>query len=183
MMRAKRSLKMVLFLLMAVVLILMTVNMIGKDVEIKKGEAGIIVGKGASYRILKPGESIRVSPFRERVYRISTGTVVISLLEDEGVRVKTKDNREFLIESQITYSIDNIDKVVSVFGYKDTHNKIRDRIKRLVGDILLKKHSEIERLKEDPAKRIPVMAQLHIELLNNLKEDGVSVGRVNIRYR
>jgi len=176
--KSSKTAKITVFLAVLVIAFLFFSFFLGRKPTVKKGEVGLVKSISGDYRILKEGEKPFVLPFIQKYTTLSTGTEVVSFVEEEGYNIP--GSKKGRIESQITYSIDNPKTVADRFGIEDTSGRIRDRIKESLTGLLAKMVTSETDL-NDPTVRIPLIAEIHIGLNESLKEDGISILSYRIR--
>ncbi len=153
------------------------------DKEVVAGdEYGIIVSTGGKYRLVPPGQTVKVLPVLHEFFRVSISPKILSLLDDEGIKIGSEKHGFVTLESQLMYDIGDIENAVKKFGYADTHLKIRQEIARNVSSMLKEKFDGPKSV-QDSMKRVTVMAETNIELNDILNKDGVNIGKVEISYK
>jgi len=150
----------------------------GRKPPVKNGEVGLIKNFSGDYRIIREGEKPFVLPLIQKYTTLPTGAEVISFTGEEGYSIPGK--KKIRLESQVTYSIDNPKTVAKRFGIEKPSEKIRDRIKKSLDD-LLEKMVTSETDLNDPKIRIPIIAEIHLGLNDSLKKEGISILSYRIR--
>lgn len=178
----KALLKVILFLISLVIAFLFFSFVMGKNDVIRDNEVGVVAGKDGSYKIYTAGEKPQRIPFYHEFYRISIAPRVVTLAGVESVSLKKEKDKELKVESQITYIIDDVDKVIKRFGYKEPHLWIREKIKEMTSKLIKEHIKDIDALEKNPKERITLMAQMHIKINEMLKDDGVKVNSFQIRF-
>ncbi len=176
--KSSKTAKVTVFLAALVVAFLFFSFFLGRKPPVKNGEVGLVRNIAGDYRIFREGEKPFVVPFFQNYTTLSTGAEVISLVGEDGYSLPGR--KEGRIESQVTYSIDNPETVAKRFGLEKTSEKIRDRIKKSLFD-LLKRMVTPETDLNDPKVRIPLIAEIHLGLNESLKEEGISILSYRIR--
>ncbi len=169
------------FIVLILVVISITALVSCSKSTIKENEVGIVVSGGGSYKIYRPGEEASVMPFFQTFHVISTSPAILSLVGDEGVQVPLSKKEMVTIESQVTYFIDDVEKVINTYGIEDAHTKIREQIKSTVSKLIAEGFGRTGSFNETP-HRIQIMAETNITLNEVMNPNGVSVSSFNIRH-
>ncbi|RMG02892.1 MAG: hypothetical protein D6726_06615 [Nitrospirae bacterium] len=152
---------------------------IGRKPPVKPGELGVVKTLSGDYKVLKEGERPFIIPLLQSYGTLSSGTEVLSFVGEEGFLLPG-DGKERL-ESQITYSVEDPQKVAQKYGLKDTAGKIRNEIKMKLNDILAKNLKEKPDLSK-PSVRIPLIAEVHLSINEAMKESGINILKYDIRF-
>ena len=178
MLNIKVSVLLIIVIILAAGLLLL---FYGKRYPIGENEAGVVVSMGGSYSIYESGEKPFVIPLFEKLYLISGEPVVLSFVDDDGLKVRTKGGKDLNIGSQVTYDISDIRKAVESYGFSDINAKIRKQLKEYISELLTKGFSEAGSI-EDSGRRVSVMAETHISLIEKMKKYGINVSSFRIGY-
>lgn len=178
----KLSVKLLFFSAAALALLSAFAFVLGRQDPVKANEVGVVMIRSGEFTVSNPGTTPFAIPLLQKYYRISTETVTLSFVDNEGVRVKKGSEGEAIVESQVMYSIADIVKVLRAFGPADTHLKIRNKI-RIELERLITQNIPDAELLNDSGQRVVLTAQIHIDLSSLLQEQGISVSGYQIRYR
>ncbi len=174
--------KAILFLVSLIIFVLLFSFTIGKRDVIKDNEAGILVSRGKIIRIYRGGEKPFVVPFFQKFYLISIEPVTFYITGEEAMKVITSGKKDFMMESQITYKMEDVEKAVSYFGFLDLNSGIQERIKNTISKLLQDTPVEDASI-FNTKQRISFMAQLHIDLNSVMKKEGININSFQIRFK
>lgn len=177
----KRLFRLIVPIIVVLMLILVTVAIAKKSV-VGEGEVGVTSGFGGSITIYDPGKVPYAIPFIERYGIVSTMPKVVSFTDGESVKISSKEGESIFVESQVTYSITDVEKAVKTFGIEDTHQNIRNEIKRLLDIVVKDAIPDIKAIDNDKERPL-LTATIHLNLNDLLKDKGVSVSGYQIRYK
>ncbi len=171
-----------LLLCLALVLIASAVLISGcKKIIVGADEAGIIQKKNGSLTVFNPGETHYIFPLFQQFYLISTKPTVLSFINEEGVHIAAS-NHAGIIESQLSYLIQDLPKAVRYFGADEIHKQIRNALKTELATIIKKQIPDVTLL-DDPGKRIPLTAQIHLDLNSSIADKGIEITGFQLRIK
>jgi len=165
-----------------ILVVLLTAFAFAKKAVVGEGEAGVTSGLGGTFTIYAPGEVPYAIPFLERYATISTSPKVVSFIDEEAVPLESGGEKSIRVESQVTYSIVDIQKAVKAFGIENTHQNIRDEIGKLLRSIVKEAIPDIKKLDSDTERPL-ITATIHLNLNDLMKDRGVSISGYQLRYR
>jgi regulator of protease activity HflC (stomatin/prohibitin superfamily) len=176
------SVKIFLFLAFLVLAFFFFSFIVGKKDPIKDNEVGVLVNRDGTFRIFKTGDKPFAFPFLQNVHVVSTEPVVVTLVDDEAAVISSKDGKEFSVESQITYLIDDMRKTIEVYGFSEPHDRIREKIREIVSKLLQENIRSIDAL-DDSKERVFIIAQMHMDLNELLADTGINISSYQLRSR
>lgn len=169
-------------LVLTLILICCVVSLGGcKKAVIGAEEAGVILKKDGSYSLVNAGETRYYLPFYQRVITIPLKPTLIKFTDEEGMPLFAPGKND-IIESQLSYVIQDLPRAVASFGISEIHNQIRKILKEELTETMKQQISAASAL-DDPGKRVAITAQIHFTLNNSFAARGVEITGFQLRVR